>query len=120
MEKTAGCRGGSGVRPMLRIALGNGVDECFDESTATLLRGVEEDGSLYARVKRMHVSYSMSLEGLRSTAPVLGELVEADSPRMGMRLTPRGREVLDAYAAYESDVRSYADRAFDEHFAGVL
>lgn len=89
-----------------RSVLGKGV--------ITLMRNIEETGSLNKAAKKMDMAYSKAWRILKNTSEALGcELVESVRPR-GSVLTDKGKMLLELYDKMELHLRHEADKFFLE------
>jgi molybdate transport system regulatory protein len=88
----------------LTIYAGKSVDEgTFGKGIATLLRGVEDLGSLNASAKKIHMAYSKAWRIVKETETDFGfNLIDRDGAR-GSTLTSEGRKLLLAYEQLEAE-----------------
>jgi len=95
------------------IYLGQNPNEVsFGKGVATLLRGVEETGSLNAAAKRIKMAYSKAWRIVKETEAGFGfALIDRDGAR-GSTLTREGQILLDAYEDTESRSAEYAAQRF--------
>lgn len=88
----------------------------FGKGAATLLHGIEENGSLNKTAKNLHMAYSKAWSMIKKVEDGLGfQLIERYGAR-GSKLTEDGKEFLELYDAYEKKVETYAEKAFKEIF----
>jgi molybdate transport system regulatory protein len=92
-----------GLQLRLTIYAGKNVAEgTFGKGIATLLRGVEDLGSLNAAAKKIHMAYSKAWRIVKETEAGFGfNLIDRDGAR-GSTLTSEGKKLLDAYEKLES------------------
>lgn len=87
----------------------------FGKGAATLLHGIEENGSLNKTAKNLHMAYSkawsMTRRSKRASLPAHRALW-----RRGSKLTEDGEEFLKLYDVYDKKVEAYADKVFRETF----
>ncbi|MDR1422828.1 MAG: LysR family transcriptional regulator [Coriobacteriales bacterium] len=104
-----------GFRIRLTLFAGEDADEgAFGKGVATLLRGIEDLGSLNASAKRIHMAYSKAWRIVKETEAAFEfNLIDRDGAR-GSSLTPEGRKLLTAYEALETDGSSYLADRFQE------
>jgi molybdate transport repressor ModE-like protein len=93
---------------------------CFGPGIATLLERVREYHSLRAAAASMEMAYSKAWRIIRTAEEVFGckMLYSTIGGRHGggAELTPQAARLVEAYRAYESDVKSYASSKFEESF----
>ena len=77
---------------------------------AQLLRKIGELGSLKKAAEALGMSYRAAWGRIKRTEEAMGfALLEAaDTKREGCRLSPAGREAVEAFLAWYEDVYSYA------------
>ena len=86
----------------------------FGKGIATLLRGVEDHGSLNASAKKIHMAYSKAWRIVNETEASFGfNLIDRDGAR-GSKLTPEGKKLLGAYEQLEILGSEYLDAQFQE------
>jgi molybdate transport system regulatory protein len=86
----------------------------FGKGIATLLRGVEEYGSLNAAAKKIHMAYSKAWRIIKDTeAGFRFDLIDRDGAR-GSTLTAEGRKLLEAYEKLESEGSEFLEKRFKE------
>lgn len=92
----------------------------FGPGTRELLERIDETSSLRQATEDMGLSYTKALRMLKDMRNELGfEVVVSEKggqSRGKTTLTPKGREVLDAYQAIDEKVFAYAQRLLDESF----
>lgn len=101
------------IQTRIMIYLGQNPNEVsFGKGVATLLRGVEETGSLNAAAKRIKMAYSKAWRIVKETEAGFGfALIDRDGAR-GSTLTREGQILLDAYEDTESRSAEYAAQRF--------
>ena len=88
----------------------------FRKGAATLLHGIEENGSLNKTAKNLHMAYSKAWSMIKKVEEGLGfQLIERYGAR-GSKLTEDGEEFLKLYDIYDKKVEAYADKVFRETF----
>lgn len=88
----------------------------FGKGAATLLHGIEENGSLNKTAKNLHMAYSKAWSMIKKVEEGLGfTLIERYGAR-GSKLTEEGRAFLVLYDEYEKKVENYAEKAFRDVF----
>ena len=95
-------------------------EHCFGPGIATLLERVQEHHSLRAAAASMGMAYSKAWRIIRTAEGVFGcKLLDSTIGGQhggGATLTPQADQLLAAYNAYVSDLKSYADQRFEEAF----
>ncbi len=101
----------------LRLAFYSGkqVDKgTFGKGIATLLRGVEQCGSLNASAKKIRMAYSKAWRIVKETEAGFGfDLIDRNGAR-GSELTSEGKKLLEAYEALEALGKDYLADKFKE------
>lgn len=94
----------------LYLAPNDGEDgKALGGGLVSLLRGVEESGSLNRAAKDMHMAYSKAWKLMNTTEEHLGvTLIERDGAR-GSALTDEGKLLLRCYDAVSREVEIYAN-----------
>lgn len=91
---------------------GPGVSELMDL--------IERCGSVAGACEEMGMSYSKGRGIIRKMEKMLDfpivERVQGGRGGGSAKLTPRGKELLEAYLAYDQDIKAYAKERFDEAF----
>jgi molybdate transport system regulatory protein len=102
-----------GLQLRLTFYAGKNVSEgTFGKGIATLLRGVEDLGSLNAAAKKIHMAYSKAWRIVKETEAGFGfDLINRDGAR-GSTLTPEGKKLLDAYEKLEADGNDFLTSRF--------
>ena len=100
----------------ITIYTGKNPDEAtFGKGVATLLRGVEETGSLNAAAKRIKMAYSKAWRIVKETEAGFGFLlIDRDGAR-GSTLTKEGVKLLAAYEDAEVKGAEYIAKIFAEN-----
>jgi molybdate transport system regulatory protein len=77
---------------------------------AQLFKKIEELGSLKKAAESLGMSYRAAWGRIKRTEEAMGfaMLEAADTKREGCRLSPAGREAVDAFLAWHEDVYAYA------------
>ena len=97
-------------------ASGDRKGPSFGKGAATLLHGIEENGSLNKTAKNLHMAYSKAWSMIKKVEEGLGfTLIERYGAR-GSKLTEEGRAFLVLYDKYEKKVENYAEKAFRDVF----
>ena len=104
-----------GLQLRLTIYAGKNADEgTFGKGIATLLRGVEDYGSLNASAKKIYMAYSKAWRIVNETEAGFGfNLINRDGAR-GSTLTPEGKKLLDAYEKLEAEGYEFLGAKFKE------
>ena len=102
-----------GLQLRLTIYAGNNPHEgTFGKGIATLLRGVEDHGSLNASAKMIHMAYSKAWRIVNETEAGFGfPLIERNGAR-GSTLTSEGKKLLDSYEQLEADGTEFLESRF--------
>ncbi|MCL2530022.1 MAG: LysR family transcriptional regulator [Coriobacteriia bacterium] len=97
----------------IMIYTGKNADEAtFGKGVATLLRGIEETGSLNAAAKRIKMAYSKAWSIVKKTEAGFGfQLINRDGAR-GSTLTKEGVKLLAAYEDAETKGAEYIAKIF--------
>lgn len=94
----------------------------FGEGPYRLLLGVEEEGSLRAAAASMGMAYTKALRLVRHAEQALGfaltQRTTGGRDGGGSRLTPRGKEFLDQYAAYRAQCDQACRGIYRQIFGG--
>jgi len=86
----------------------------FGKGIATLLRGVEDYGSLNASAKKIHMAYSKAWRIVNETEKAFGfHLINRDGAR-GSTLTTEGKLLLETYEELEATGSEYLEKKFRE------
>ena len=111
------------IRPVVRVSL-NREKLFFDRQTAMLLMLVDETKSVRAAGQRMQLSYSSCWNMIRTLESQLNfsviERSQGGSGGSQSHLTPRGRQLLEQYNAYEKRLSEAADALYEACFGGLL
>lgn len=93
---------------------------CFGPGIATLLERVQEHKSLRAAAASMEMAYSKAWRIIRTAEEVFGCKMLSSTigghHGGGAVLTPQAEQLLEAYRAYESDVKAYSRAKFETAF----
>jgi molybdate transport system regulatory protein len=83
-----------------KIVFGHGREELF--------QAIDECHSLNAAAKKLNMSYRAAWGRLKASEERLGvKLVESDTAKKGMTLTPAGKALLDKFRQLENDAEAY-------------
>ena len=97
-----------------------GVDKIFGPGLATLLRGMEEHGSLQKSAASMKLAYSKAWKMLKTAEEELGySLADREAGGKnggGSKLTPGGIRLLESYEAFRKDANEAVKGIFEKHF----
>ena len=97
-----------------------GVDKIFGPGLATLLRGMEEHGSLQKSAASMKLAYSKAWKMLKTAEEELGySLADREAGGKnggGSKLTPEGIRLLESYEAFRKDANEAVKGIFEKHF----
>ena len=92
-------------------------ESTFGSGLISLLRGVDESGSLNRAAKDMHMAYSKAWKLMNSAEERLGiKLIERDGAR-GSTLTPEATRLIAAFDTVNSELSAYADKRMQEEMA---
>jgi molybdate transport system regulatory protein len=90
-----------------KVIFGHGREELF--------QAIDECRSLNAAAKRLNMSYRAAWGRLRASEERLGvRLVESDSTKKGMTLTPVAKALLDKFRQLEKDADVYLQKTSRE------
>ena len=93
---------------------------CFGPGIATLLERVQEYKSLRAAAASMEMAYSKAWRIIRTAEEVFGCKMLSSTigghHGGGAVLTPQATQLLEAYRAYEADVKAYSQSKFEAAF----
>ncbi|MGB4589465.1 MAG: LysR family transcriptional regulator [Clostridiaceae bacterium] len=97
-----------------------GKDKIFGPGLATLLKGMEEQGSLQKSAASMKLAYSKAWKMLKTAEEELGySLADREAGGKnggGSRLTPEGIRLLNAYAEFSKEANEAVKGMFEKHF----
>ena len=80
----------------------------FGQGREELFQAIDECRSLNAASKKLNMSYRAAWGRLRASEERLGvKLVESDTAKKGMTLTPAGKALLDKFRQLEKDADVY-------------
>jgi molybdate transport system regulatory protein len=83
-----------------KVVFGHGREELF--------QAIDECHSLNAAAKKLNMSYRAAWGRLRASEERLGvKLVESDTAKKGMTLTPAAKILLDKFRQLEKDADAY-------------
>lgn len=101
----------------LKISIGvpnSDLPGTFGKGTVSLLQGIVRHGSLNRAAKEMHMAYSKAWRLVKEAEGHVGvELLERRGPH-GSDLTPEGKKLLTVYDQIEHELKTYAQKRFDE------
>ncbi len=107
------------LHPQVKLMIASSADRkgpSFGKGAATLLHGIEENGSLNKTAKDLHMAYSKAWSMIKKVEEGLGfTLIERYGAR-GSKLTEEGKKFLELYDCYDEKVEAYAKEAFEEVF----
>lgn len=99
-------------------------DKAFGPGIATLLRRVEEKGSLLKAAQSMGMAYSKAWKILRETERVWGfrftDRETGGRDGGGSTLTPKGKRLLQVYETFAEQAREEVNQVFAQHFSAEL
>lgn len=108
-------------RPVMHLRLWLDTDDglLFGPGRAALLELIDRYGSLRQAAKELGISYRAAWGKLRKTEDLLGyKLVDkAGSYKVGYRLTPEGRELMNKFDRWRSEIENAAINRAREIFA---
>ena len=111
------------VRPVLNVSLAKEMP-FFDEKIAMLLSLVDETSSVRTACQRMQISYSTGWNIIRTMESQFSRtLIERSQGGAGggqSRLTEDGRQLIEAFNKFSSELRRVANELFDSYFDGAL
>lgn len=105
------------IAPAIKLSFVNPQSESHSvlgKGVITLMKNIEETGSLNKAAKAMDMAYSKAWRILKNTSEALGcELVQSVRPR-GSVLTEEGKMLLELYEKMELHLRREANKFFLE------
>lgn len=111
------------VRPVLNVSLAKEMP-FFDEKIAMLLSLVDETSSVRTACQRMQISYSTGWNIIRTMESQFSRtLIERSQGGAGggqSKLTDDGRQLIEAFNRYSTELRRMANELFDTYFDGAL
>ena len=111
------------VRPVLNVSLAKEMP-FFDEKIAMLLSLVDETSSVRTACQRMQISYSTGWNIIRTMESQFSRtLIERSQGGAGggqSKLTQDGRQLIEAFKRYSTELRRVANELFDSYFDGTL
>ena len=113
--------GWNGMRPNVKVRVSAGHKGMSDmcHGMSMLLHGIDDNGSLYKVAAMNDMAYSKAWTMLRNVEDAFGAKLTERHGARGSVLTDEGRQIMDAYDAFEADMLKHADRAFAKHFGGL-
>jgi molybdate transport system regulatory protein len=103
------------VQPRLTIYSGKKVeDSTFGKGIATLLRGVQDLGSLNASAKAIKMAYSKAWRIVKESEAGFGFTLIDRAGARGSTLTPEGQKLLDTYETLEAETAELLKKRFNE------
>ncbi|HWR24326.1 MAG TPA: LysR family transcriptional regulator [Feifaniaceae bacterium] len=107
------------LRPIITIRLYT-EEKCFGPGVAELLFRVREFKSLRSAAMSMNMAYSKAWKIIKASEEALGfKLLDSTTGGQhggGAVLTEEGNALLDNYREYLADVKTAAQKLFDERF----
>ena len=103
------------LKTQVRITVYSGKranDATFGKGVATLLRGVEQTGSLNAAAKDIKMAYSKAWRIVKETEAGFGFLLINRDGARGSTLTKEGVKLLEAYEDAEAKGSEYVAKRF--------
>ena len=98
--------------------------KCFGPGVAMLLTRVQKLHSLRSAAKDMNMAYSKAWTILHTAEEELSlKLVRSATGGRnggGAELTPEGESLLEAFTAYEQELKETANRLFPQYFQALL
>ncbi len=95
-------------------------DEIFGPGIMQLLSNIEEDHSLNSACEKMNMAYSKGWRIIKTAEKQLGfPLLERKIGGVsggGSELTPKARDLVERFSAFQTKVYHLADQAFQELF----
>jgi molybdate transport system regulatory protein len=103
------------VQTRLTVYAGtNETEGTFGKGVATLMRGVEQTGSLNAAAKKIRMAYSKAWRITKEAEASFGfTLINRDGAR-GSTLTKEGAKLLEAYETAEAEGIEFISKRFKE------
>lgn len=99
----------------IKLRRGEGL---FGPGIVQFLKLTEETGSMQEACEKMGMAYSKGWKILKSAEEAAGQpllqRVAGGSGGGGSKLTDAGRELVDRYTAFVTEVRKAADKAFSD------
>lgn len=110
----------SEVTPKCKLWLtGQTRHSVFGDGKWRLLKAIEQTGSLKAATELLDISYRKAWGDLKKAQTLLGvDLIEkhrGGSAGGNTRLTPLGKQWLDAYTNFRNDIDTAVDTAYEKH-----
>ena len=111
------------VRPVVSVSLAR-EQPFFDSKIATLLMLIDENKTVRAAGQRIQLSYSSCWNMIRTLESQLSYcLIERSQGGAGGStsiLTPRGKELLERYNAYDKKLKQQAGELYEAYFGGLF
>ena len=111
------------LRPVVDVQLA-AEKPFFDSRMAMLLFLIDDTSSVRLACRQMQISYSSGWNLINSSEEELGlRLVDRCQGGTGgsrTTLTPEGRDLLERYREFSSQLKSDAEELFEKHFGGVF
>ena len=111
------------VRPVVSVSLAM-EKPFFDSQIAMLLMLINETRSVRTAGQRMQLSYSSCWNIIRALESQLSyTLIERSQGGAGGStsvLTPKGKELLERYLAYEKALKDRANNMYNQYFGGIF
>ena len=96
-------------------------EKAFGPGIATLLRAVEQTGSLQKAAEAMEMAYSKAWKMIRETERLWGvQLTYRDIGGKnggGSVLTPEGRFLLERYESFTDEIQNKCSEVFDKYYS---
>lgn len=100
------------------------VEGVFGDGKWRLLKAIDTNGSLKLASESLHISYRKAWGDLKKAQEALNiALVEKQrGGNMGGQtiLTEQGKELVEAYTKFRSDIEKAKDMAYQKHLEGLL
>ncbi|SKA68069.1 molybdate transport system regulatory protein [Desulfobaculum bizertense DSM 18034] len=106
------------LKVKLKVWLETGGEMAFGLGSASLLKEIDQNGSLAAAARELGMSYRAAWGRIKDIEAALGEklLEKKGGNKSGYRLSPLGRKMLVAYTEWEEQVHAAALRLAREKF----
>lgn len=110
----------SGVKPKCKLWLTSQTHQSpFGDGKWRLLKAIDQTGSLKAATELLGISYRKAWGDLKNVQTLLGaDLIEKHrGGKQGgtTRLTPLGKQWLDAYTNFRSEIDTAMTTAYEKH-----
>lgn len=115
----------SEIKPKCKLWLRDGTRQnAFGDGKWRLLKAIDRTGSLKAATELLGISYRKAWGDLKDAQTLLGaDLIEKHrGGKAGgtTRLTPLGKQWLDAYANFRTDIDTAMFAAYDKHIKELI